>query len=244
MTLTGKTIDLSEAARPGYQLRLSLEQFGPQKRGDQLLVPTSWVGQDDEYRHAMGLVVLDTQRDELVHVAQDERCGEAYMSVKRPNGDIYFFPGAQSSVEHFFAAEQGPSCALRVLADSQEFDSEYLLDLSMAANGSAASSAVPDGASGFYFAAADQAGFDARDDNGGAFWEVYHYDFDSGSAKRVEDAPTWAGPLYYTQVGDQRYLPHWTETDDGSRTTLYKVTGELEEVFSFDASWSGFGQLR
>ena len=64
--------------------------------------------------------ILDTETDEVLNVAEDERCAEAYMTVKAPDGDIYFFPSAGSSAEHFFGADKGNSCVLRFKPDADE----------------------------------------------------------------------------------------------------------------------------
>jgi hypothetical protein len=244
MKLTGKVIELKQAERDGWLPRLALELFSVQRRGDQLLVPTAWVGQDDEYRYASGLTILDTKRDEVVAVAEDERCGEAYMSVKSKAGDYYFFPSGHSGAQHFFADGHDATCVLRVRADANAFDPDFALDLSAAGNGQAAASGVPDGDNGFFFGAADKALFEDRDNNAGAYWKVYHYDFASEKAEPVASMPLWSGTLYAVPVADELYLPYYTQTDDGSTTTLYRVQGGLEELFSFDASWGGFGRLR
>ena len=43
------------------------------------MIPTAWVGQDDERRFATGLLVLDVNRDEVVTSAEDEP--NSYVSV-------------------------------------------------------------------------------------------------------------------------------------------------------------------
>jgi len=246
MLLTGTQIDLTSLDREGWTPRLALEVFSPWRRGSELLVPVAWVGQDDERRFANGLLVLDVERDEVVTSTEDERCGESYMSVATENGDRYLFPSAFSSPQHFFAEQRGPSCVLRVLNGESSFDPDYQLDLSALGSGSAAVGGVPDGAGGFFFGSVDEELWNLPENNGGEFWRIWHYDFASGASRAVDALPVWAGDPYYAIVDGQVYMPKWRQTPDEQRTTLYHVNGagDPSSVFSFEASWAGFGRLR
>lgn len=246
MTLDGSEIDLSELTREGWTPNLVLELMGPRRRGNQLLIPTGWVDQDFNYRHATGLLVINTESDSVVSVSEDERCGEAYMSLEAPNGDLYYFPSADSSAQHYFAENFRPTCVLRVPSDTNEIDGDFSLDLSALGSGSAATGAVPDGSSGFFFASVDDALWQARGNNGEAYWRFWHYDFETEESHEVASLPAWAGSTYYVDVGGVSYIPYWVETPTGFRTTLYDVNGAEDPtpLFSFDASWGGFDRLR
>jgi len=247
MTLTGTQIALPELERDGWTPRLALEIFSPWRRGAELVVPIAWTGQDEEYRFANGLLVLDVEQDEVVTSAEDERCGESYMSVATPNGDRYLFPSHFSSAQHFFADQHGPTCVLRVRNGESTFDPDYQLDLSALGTGSAAIGAVPDGIGGFFFATADEQLWNLPENNDGVFWKLSHYDFATETARPIESMPTWSGSPYYVDVGGEFYLPYWRQTPDGaSLTTLYALHGadDPSPLFSFEASWTGFGQLR
>lgn len=246
MTLTGTQIDLSVLNRDGWTPRLALEVFSPWRRGSELLIPTAWVGQDDERRFATGLLVLDVNRDEVVTSAEDERCGEGYMTVEAPNGDRYFFPSAFSSPQHFFAEQRGPTCVLRVLAGQSAFDPSYQLDLSALGSGSAAVGGVPDGVGGFFFATADAELWNERGNDGGEIWRIWHYDFATAESRAMDSLPVWAGDPYYVLVDDKVYMPQWRQTDDEQRTTVFAVDGAEPptQLFSFEASWAGFGRIR
>jgi hypothetical protein len=246
MTLTGKQIDLSPLARDGWTPRLSLEVFSPWRRGAELIVPVAWTGQDGEYRFANGLLVLDVERDEVVTTAEDARCGESYMSWPAANGDRYLFPSHFSSSQHFFADQRGPTCVLRVLEGESSFDPSFQLNLSALGSGGAAIGGVPDGEEGFFFATADEALWNERANNGGAYWKLAHYDFASEVARPVESMPTWSGSPYYVDVGGKFYLPYWRQANGVSLTTVYDLNGAQDPtpLFTFEASWTGFGQLR
>jgi hypothetical protein len=246
MTLTGTQIDLSVLDREGWTPRLALEIFSPWRRGSELLIPTAWTGQDEERRFANGLLILDVETDTVVSTAEDERCGESYMTVEDASGDRYFFPSAFSSPQHFFADQRGPTCVLRLRAGESAFDPDYQLDLSALGSGSAAVGGVPDGAGGFFFAAADDALWNEPENNGGEYWRIWHYDFATEASRPVDTLPVWAGDPYYVNVGGRVYLPQWRSSGDEERTTLYAVDGAADptQSFSFAASWAGFGQLR
>jgi hypothetical protein len=246
MRLTGTQIDLAAAARPGLTPSLALEQTGPKKRGAELFIPTSWTDQDGNFRRATGVTILDTAKDQLVSVIEDERCGEAYMSIAAPSGDLYFFPSSDSSTQHYFVDGKKPTCILRVKAGERTFDPTYALDLSVLGTGSAAIGAIPDGATGFFFATADEALYASRESDGDAYFRFFHYDFTTQAARAVSSLPTWAGSTYYSDVGGKVVVPHWVENGASSRTTLYTMNGAADPtpLFSFDASWYGLARLR
>jgi hypothetical protein len=246
MTLTGKQIDLSSLRRDKFLPGLALEQTGPVRRGSQLFIPVSWADQDWSYRYASGLLVLDTDADAVVTTAEDTRCGEAFMTIAAPNGDLYYFPSADSSAQHFYADNHRPTCVLRVRSGEQAFDPTYQLDLSALGGGTAAIGAVPDGKSGFFFATADQTRWEAREENEWSFWRYHHYDFATQAHEPVPSLPFWAGSTYWVKVDGKTYLPHWEKTASTSKTTVYGVDGAAAPtpVFSFPASWRSIYRLR
>ena len=246
MKLTGDIIDVSDADRDGWVSNLVFEQSGPIARGDELVIPLGWMDQDFNSRHASGALILDTKTDEVVAVLEDERCGESYAGVEGPGGDIYFFPPDWSALPHFVADIHQPTCVLRIAAGANEFDPNFTLDLSALGTGSAASGAVPDGETGFFFTALDEALWDDGAGADGEIWRFYHYDFETEESRAVESLKLWATNGYYVNVGGTRYLPREDTTDEGPRTTMYRIDGGSDptEVFSFDASWYGAAKLK
>lgn len=248
MELTGDEIDLSMTSREGFtpNLMLGLVNLGAVRRGDDLLIPLGWQDQDGNSRFASGVLVIDTTTDEVKAVEEDERCGEAYTSVAAPNGDIYFFPPAWSSTQHYFVDDHQPTCILRVRAGDTEFDPDYALNLSELGSGSAAAGAIPDGKNGFFFLSVDPKLWDSRETDLDAFWRVWHYDFETEESREVRSLPVWTGHAHYVNLGDEIAFVYWEETTTGNRTTFYRVDGadDPERLFSFDASWYSFGKLR
>jgi hypothetical protein len=246
MALTGTQIDLGSITRDGWTPNLNFEHMGPRRRGSELVVPLSWQDQDGNSRFASGVAVIDTVTDQVLSVDEDERCGEAHTSIESPNGDIYFFPPAWSSTQHYFGEQHQPTCALQLAPDQTSFDASAVLDLSALGAGSAVSSGIPDGQGGFFFTTVDEALWTTRASDVAPFWRLWHHDLTSGASREVTSLPTWAGQAYYVNVGGQLFIVYWEETDTGNRTTLYRVDGPSDpsRVFSFDSSWYGFAQIR
>lgn len=246
MQLAGKEIDVKQIARPGFTPNLVLEHSGPSKRGDELLIPLAWNDQDENSRHASGVLILNTARDEVIAVDEDERCGESYATVEAPNGDVYFFAPDWSAAPHFVFDNHRPSCSLRVAAGQNGFDDAGLLDLSQLGNGSAAAGAMPDGKTGFFFTALNEALYDGGKNVNGAYWDVWHYDFATQKSQKAAGVPVWSGQLYYVNVAGDILVPYGMETPTGNRTTLqrFKADGPPESLLSFDANWYGVAKLR
>ncbi|HTV24772.1 MAG TPA: hypothetical protein VMG12_39035, partial [Polyangiaceae bacterium] len=237
MELTGTQIDLGAVSRDGWTPSLNFEFMGPRRRDAQLVVPVSWQDQDGNSRFASGVAVIDTETDQLIAVDEDERCGEAHTSIEAPNGDIYFFPPAWSSTQHFFVDMHRPTCAVGLGTAQTSFDAAPTLDLSGLGSGSAVSSGIPDGQGGFFFTTVDESLWDARASDVAPFWRMWHHDFASGTSREVTSLPPFAGQAYYVPIGDRTFVVFWEETATGHRTTLYRVDGANDpaRVFSFDA---------
>lgn len=248
MLLTGEQIDLGAISRPGWapNLGLGLVNLGEVRRGQELLIPLNWQDQDGNSRYASGLLALDTETDQVLGVDEDERCGETFTSLAAPNGDIYFFPPAWSSTQHYYVDLHQPTCVLRVRPGEKAFDREYQLDLSARGSGGAATGAIPDGAGGFYFASVDQALWDARAEDLDSFWRMYHYDFASESSRELSALPVWKGHAHYVNMGGDIVFVYWEETEAGNRTTFYRANGASDptRLFSYDASWFSFARVR
>jgi hypothetical protein len=247
MTLTGAQIDLPMIVREGWSPNLVFEHSGPVRRDSTLLIPLGWQDLDLNSRYAAGVLVLDTVADQVLDMDEDDRCGETYATIVAPNGDAYFFPPDWSAAPHFFADQHQPTCVLHVPAGQSRFDDGAPLDLSSLGSGLAASGAVPDGSTGFFFTTVDDALWDGGSNEGGAVWKVWHYDFMTELARPVETLPAWSGELYYVNVGGAFFIPYWQDTATGSRTTIYSVgQGDTDPspLFSFEGNWYGLARLR
>jgi hypothetical protein len=248
MTLTGEQIDLGATSRDGWvpNVNMGLVNLGALRRGAELLVPLNWQDQDGNSRFASGVLVLDTQTDAVVSVAEDERCGETFTNLAAPNGDIYFFPPAWSATAHYFIDLHQPTCVLRVKSGETAFDAGYQMDLSALGSGSAAAGAIPDGEGGFLFMTVDPTLWDSRESDLDGFWRLWRYDFSSETSRELSALPTWTGHAHYVNLDGKIAFVYWEETTTGNRTTFYRANGAADPVrlFSYDASWYSFAKLR
>jgi Domain of unknown function (DUF4374) len=138
MLLTGKAIDLSEALtapianRVGYSPTLGQ----PVHRGNRVFYPVRWQNWDATLPEPAivptgGLLVVDTDTDEVVHLLQDDRLTDTIYTALTDSGDIYLFTGAYGvSYNYVQGSETGrPGGALRVLAGQDTFDPDYYVNL-------------------------------------------------------------------------------------------------------------------
>ncbi|HEX6245353.1 MAG TPA: hypothetical protein VFZ61_30735, partial [Polyangiales bacterium] len=111
---------------------------------DRLFIPVSWYNfEQGTARDVTGLVVFDTDKDEVISYTETDRCAGASELAFDANGDVYY----GTSVNHpFYAfaqdpqqrAVERPGCILRIRAGEQEFDPDYLVKLSDVVQGGVA----------------------------------------------------------------------------------------------------------
>jgi len=129
LVITG-SIDLSLVARPGMSSKFVRVNY-PIRPG-RLLTTVTWADPDRTLlAPETGLLVIDTDQDTVLSYEVDTRCMGAAEVVELPNGDIYFASGPDEVVGNTQARGQTPSgCVLRVKADEERFDPDYVLRLS------------------------------------------------------------------------------------------------------------------
>jgi hypothetical protein len=244
MVRTGAQIDLAPLAREGFRPFTFLEDFNKKVRGSRLFAPVTWF--DDEFasRYGAAVMVIDTDNDTLVSVLEDTRCGDAWVSVAMPAGELYFFPNAANVEEHVLTAETpGPSCALRINPGEEVFDPSFTLNLGELA-GAPAQGAAPDGSNGFFFAVVDAARYADRENNDYTFWTMWHYDGAAATAAPVPDFPFWTGAIRYYEIDGRVILPQF-ESLPAWRTTFLELAPDPEAPpFAVDASWTTVARVR
>lgn len=135
-------IGLPETNRDGF---LALYGYGSAMRGDKLLFPVGWFDweSEDSVLDETGLVVIDTKTDTVERVDVDERCAGITETISLPSGDSYFVSSALGAAAHELGRLDVAPCALRIGADSDEFDAQYALSLSDLTDGAMAGDPVP-----------------------------------------------------------------------------------------------------
>ena len=144
LTITG-TIALPMAVRPNMAVKFVRVNYP--LRPNRLITTVSWA--DASWTTVVpetGLLVIDTNIDQVLNYQVDKRCRGAAEVVEMPDGDIYFASGPDEIVGS--AEVRGltrPGCMLRVKAAEERFDPSYLVKLSDLAGGRAACDIIPTG---------------------------------------------------------------------------------------------------
>ena len=122
------TVDLSATARDGY---LSLYSYAHLTRGKQIVFSVAWIDweETDSVLAETGLVVVDTENDQLTRFDVDDRCGGVTQAITTSNGDSYFASSGLAAAAHRLGRLDSEPCALRVRQGEDHFDGDYLLKL-------------------------------------------------------------------------------------------------------------------
>lgn len=136
------SIALPQTNRDGF---LALYGYGSTLRGDKLLFSVGWFDweSEDSVLGETGLVVIDTTTDTVERVDVDERCAGITETINMPTGDTYLVSSSLGAAAHVLDRLDVAPCALRIGADSDEFDPEYALTLSDITDGAMAGDPVP-----------------------------------------------------------------------------------------------------
>ena len=134
-----KTVALTQTNKEGFLANYAYTLGGnevPVVNGKALL-SMGWVNFENGVAlRSTGLLVIDTETDEVEAFHEDERCPLAINVVSTANGDAYF-----GTYEHFLADvatranDERPACILRVRAGETNFDPDFQLSYAEAFGG-------------------------------------------------------------------------------------------------------------
>ena len=200
MQLSGTEIDFSAAFHEEYGSVLIFPQFSL-RRGDQLLVPGGWVGDDGVYPRSLALV-FDTVTD-TVEVLEDDRCTLLIAPVAASSGDVYFFPEANALVTSTL-----PSCALVVRQGSNAFDAGYFMNMETALGGRMVFDAHPGPSGTAYLMVPEEERIQAtnREEvriNARNDMRLWHMNLDREAAEEVASVPHFSRIRFHFEVGDR-----------------------------------------
>jgi hypothetical protein len=241
MTIIDGSTDISTLARDGYDHYILSDSYEAHKRGDRLFVPVAWAAAP-VFRQAAGVLVIDTNTDQVVRMIDDERCTGIYNTVETPNGDIYLFQSLTSSALQFLTQDK-PSCALRIPAGQDTLDANYLLNLSALTGNRVVQGAIPDGQGGFFLKVfhserantTDPA--ELYDATGYSNWRHWHYNPTTNTASEIANTPFDSSSVRYYDLGDGRIYTPVAEYDADTekyKTTYFEVAanGQLTQRIS------------
>ena len=222
-------IEIPEANRDGF---LAVYGYTPLFRDDQLLFTVGWFDweENDAILPETGLVVVDTANDSVERVDVDTRCGGITTGVVTDGGDAYFVSSAMAGAAHRLGRLSTSPCALKVAADSDAFDPDFMQPLGELTGSDVLGEPVPAGGSSLYLRVFDESEATVTDESltweltGQTVWSWWRWDTASGEAVRVEEiAPSTADASWFEVDG--RLLGVET-TESYSESTLIDLTAE------------------
>ena len=246
LTLAGE-IDLSALIMPDL-----VPEIDPGIMRDDLLFAV--VQQQDfsgDFNRGIQVVVLDTVRDEIAAIIEDERCIGSFSSMARgEDGSIYVL-GDNYLLRHWFVEDLPPSCLLRIAPDSMEFDPDFYVDFNAAVGGFPCTGLFYRGDGRFLTNAIDETlgTVDPRDapltflnEPVSRWWEI---DVDDPSASRelgLGNVSPRSGPAF--EVDGRQFIQEPQAAFTGENTLIEIVEGnQLVEHFSTTGLITGFGRV-
>jgi len=140
MQLSGTELDFADllkdvvADAPGYAPQIFVEAGFVKQVGNLMFVPVRWNNWSAERPGEIlyplgGLLVLDTERDEVVRLLTDPRIIDTIYTVVSDAGDLYLFTGAFGASFNVAFDLETPAGVLKIKKGESEFDPGYYLNL-------------------------------------------------------------------------------------------------------------------
>lgn len=227
MTITG-TIPLpAEASREGYQANYSYEAI---HRGELLLFTIGWFDwTNDEILGETGLVVIDTNTDQVVRVDVNDSCGGITTPVNLASGDTYLLSSALAAANNRLERLEKAPCALRILANEDTFDAGYARSLADLVGGALAGEPVHAGRDSLYFRVFDESAATVEDGQyswditGQSVWSWVRWDVSEDAAVADDTlVPSTADVVWFR--ADNRTFGMESLDEDYSRTRLIELS--------------------
>jgi Domain of unknown function (DUF4374) len=242
MELAGKVIDLSEvlagpiADKTGYTPMIGQ----PVHHGDRVFYPVRWnnwyaVPPEPAIVPTAGLLVVDTDKDAVVHLLQDDRLTDTIYTTLTDSGDVYVFTGAYGVAYNYVqgSAAGRPGGALRVLNGTDVFDPNYYLNIEEKVGGRPATGPVYAGGTSVFVRAyhEEQGGInpDIEADPKGLTnqeaWRYWKIDLDGPTlSQEVTELPWGATNAAFFSLREEGRVFLGVLGADFSSTTLYEST--------------------
>lgn len=222
-------VALPETAREGF---LSLYGYTPLLRGNKLIFSVGWFdwNVNDEVLGETGLVVLDTESDTVDRFDVEERCGGITTGVTTSAGDTYFVSSALAGVAHRLGRQPTTPCALRLKADDDAFDPEFLVELSELTGSEVAGEPIPASGDELFLRVFEESEATFSEESatweltGQAAWYWWRWNVETGEASLVSELEPSTSDVLWFNV-DGRVFGSQT-TEDYSKTTLIELTAE------------------
>ena len=231
---------LSRELVPGGQTFAIPVTYDSLIREGRVFVPVTWQDFDNAVvASSTGLLVLNTETDEVMNFVEDERCIGAMSVVTTADGDAYF--GTWDRAIIFNQAVRGntrPSCVLRLPANGDTFDPDYLLVLADVTDGGVAANLRPSPEDGIaLFRVLDEGvqPYDVADGielQGAQAFDTWRLDLRTGEASPAPEFPKSIPETSSFAFNGTTFDS--ATSDDFSSTQLFRITGSgLEPAMTF-----------
>lgn len=137
-----RTFATPELARDGHQPVLGRLRH---LHGSRYVAPVAWYAYANEAALPLGgAAIFDVEDERLVTVLEDPRCAGLENAVRGPDGHTYLVSGGYAAaLTAFLRPELPTSCALRIAAEQESFDPDFVADLKASAGGRATGLIMP-----------------------------------------------------------------------------------------------------
>ncbi len=225
----GGVVEMPDTVRDGF---LSNYGYYPIKRGSKLLITVGWFdwNTNDTVLEETGLVVLNTETDEVERVDVDTRCGGVTTPLTVENGDTYLVSSALAAAAYRLERIESEPCVLRIQAGTDEIDPDYLIHLGELTDGALAGEPMPAGGNELYLRVFDDEGVTTDEESktwnltGTPNWHWWRWNVETDETSvALELEPSTSDVVWFTVDGKA----YGTQTkSDYSETTLYEMTAE------------------
>jgi hypothetical protein len=228
MEVTGQ-IALPQTARDGY---LALYGYTAIERDDKLLITVGWFdwNDTDSVLPATGLIVLDTDKDEVVRFDEDTRCGGVTQAITTASGDTMLVSSALAAAAHRLGRLTTAPCALRIRKGADAIDSDYLVSLAELTGGALSGEPVAGTGDALFMRVFDESLASADEPmltwelTGQPAWRWVRWDIAQDRVEPVGSLSPSTSDVLWFRVDGKVY---GTETTaDYTETTLIELTAE------------------
>ncbi len=268
MELGDREIDFSSTLKsivadaPGYTPQIFVEPGFVKQVGKLMFVPVRWNDWSAETPDRIiyplgGLLILDTERDEVVHLLTDPRIIDTIYTVVSDAGDLYLFTGAFGASFNVAFGLQVPAGVLKIKNGETQFDPDYYLNLEQRLGGRPAT--TPSGGRGtevylkvFYEEEADIYDTDGKVKSEivaepwsllSSGWRYWRIDLeDPGTAEVIEELPWGGTDGYFYRIPEEDRL--FLAVLNGAKGTLKGMTLYEADGATFTESISVPGTLQ
>ena len=246
LTFTGE-IDLSALVMPEF-----IPEIDPGiLRGDLLFAVVQQQDFAGDFNRGIQVVVLDTVRDEIAAIIEDDRCIGSFSSmVSGEDGSIYVL-GDNYLLRQWFVEDLPPSCLLRIAPDATEFDPDFYVDFNAAVGGLPCTGLFYRGDGRFLTNAIDETlgTVDPRDapltflnEPVSRWWEIDVNDPNASRELTLGNVSPRSGPAF--EVDGRQFIQEPQAAFTGDNTLIEIVEGNrLVERFSTTGLITGLGRV-